>query len=271
MNKIFVCFTCERDLALLEAQYAAIMRAEPNADVYYVFESGEHAQGPVGSKVVSCEFSHNGNLIGLEAHYGMLQVMRQLSEANGKCDVIKIDSDCYFIGDYPKGFDLIGTAPGHGYYCKGCCYKISYSCICKAIEYLRKDYVDVTGRIEDGTISMISAIVSKPNKVRILNAYNVDDEGKPTTIHSCAFQSGYYNQPEGLDNVKHFIDCGDSIYINSYKEANLPIPLAKARALNFLLNYFQKKSENSQNSCDSEINKCNGYYDLQPLQSHPSR
>ena len=90
---------------------------------------------------------------------------------------------------------------------------------------------------------MISAIVSKPNKVRILNAYNVDDKGKPTTIHSCAFQSGYYNQPEGLDNVKHFIDCGDSIYINSYKEANLPIPLAKARALNFLLNYFQKKSD----------------------------
>lgn len=137
-QKVFVTFTCSRDLPLLEAQYAAIMRAEPNAVVYYVFESGDDAQGPVGSRVVTAGFSHNGNLIGIECHYGMLTVMKQLSEQHDNADIIKIDSDCYFISDFPSGYALIGTAPGRGYYCKGCLYKISYDCICKVLEYLRK-------------------------------------------------------------------------------------------------------------------------------------
>lgn len=242
-KKIFICFTCSRDLPLLEAQYAAIMRHDPSAVVYYVFESDDNAQGPVGSRVVTAGFSHNGNLIGLECHYGMLTCMKQLSEKHDQCDVVKIDADCYYINDYPGEYDLVGTAPGNGYYCKGCSYKISYQCICKVIDYLKNGYVDASGRCEDHIITMIAAIVSEPNRVKILNAYDLDENNQVTDVNSCIFQRGYYNNPEPLEKVKFWVDCGDSKYLNDYKESNLPVPLAKARALQFILNYFQKSSE----------------------------
>ena len=242
-KKIFITFTCSRDLPLLEAQYAAIIHHDPNAIVYYVFEENDDAQGPVGSRVVTSSFLHNGNLIGLQCHYGMLITMKQLSEKHENADVVKIDSDCYYINDYEGEYDLVGTAPGNGYYCKGCCYKISHRCICKVIDYLKSGYVDVSGRCEDHIISMISAIVSEPNMVRIFNAYDLDKDNNVTDVNSCIFQRGYYNEPGQLNKVKYWIDCGDSKYLNDYKEANLPVPLAKNRALEFILNYFQKSSE----------------------------
>ena len=244
-KKIFICFTCSRDLPLLEAQYAAIMRHDSSAVVYYVFESDDNAQGPVGSRVVTAGFSHNGNLIGLECHYGMLTCMKQLSEKHDQCDVVKIDADCYYINDYPGEYDLVGTAPGNGYYCKGCSYKISYQCICKVIEYLKNGYVDASGRCEDHIITMVSAIVSEPNRVKIFNAYDLDENNQVTDVNSCIFQRGYYSEPDALKKVKYWVDCGDSKYLNDYKKSNLPVPLAKARALEFILNFFSKMHQNS--------------------------
>lgn len=241
-KKIFVCFTCSRDLPLLEAHYAAIMLHDPSAVVYYIFEDNDDAQGPVGSRVVTAGFPHNGNLIGLQCHYGMLTCMKQLSAKHDNADVVKIDADCYYLNDYEGEYDLVGTAPGNGYYCKGCCYKISYNCICKVIDYIFNGYVDVSGRCEDHIISMISAIVSEPNKVKIFNAYDLNENNEVTEVNSCIFQRGYYNEPEPLSKVKNWIDCGDSKYTKEYTEANLPVPLAKARALEFILNYLQKSS-----------------------------
>lgn len=239
-KKIFVCFTCSRDLPLIQAQYDAIMRYDSNAIVYYVYEPEDDAQGPVGSRVVTANFAHNGNLIGLACHYGMLKCMKQLSENHDNCDVVKIDADCYYINDYPGDYDLVGTAPGNGYYCKGCCYKISYACVCRVIRYLESGYVDVNGRCEDHIITMVSAIVSEPNRVKIYNAYDLNEANEVTDVNSCIFQRGYYNEPDALSKVKYWVDCGDSKYLNDYKESNLPLPLAKARALEFILNFFSK-------------------------------
>lgn len=44
-----------------------------------------------------------------------------------------------------------------------------------------------------------------------------------------------------MERVVHYIDCGDLKYLNDYNEANLPAPLAKARAMDFLLDFFTKK------------------------------
>lgn len=241
MNRIFVCFTCSRDLPLLSAHYAAIMHLDPEAKVYYVFEPDDNPQGPMGSTVVTANFPHNGNLIGLQCHYGMLMAMKDLAELNENCDVVKIDSDCFLINDFPDGYELIGTAPGRGYYAKGCCYRLSYKCICNIIDYILDGYVDENGRCEDHLISMIAAIVSDANKVKILNAIDYNNQNEVSNINSCIFQSQYYSQPDVLQRVKFWIDCGDPVYLNDYKESNLPAPLAKARALDFLVTFFAKK------------------------------
>ena len=140
-KKIFVCFTCERDLPLLNAHFAAIRHTEPNAVVYYVFADGEKSQAPEGSYMLNVDFPRNGNLMGVQCHYGMLSTMQQLSEMNDKCDVVKIDSDCFYIHDFPDGYEMVGTAPGMGYYCKGCCYKISYNCVLKRTFPKKPHYV----------------------------------------------------------------------------------------------------------------------------------
>lgn len=228
----------------MDSMFKQLQKLSNDAKVYFVFEEAErdHAQAPVGSYMLCADFPHNGNLIGLQCHYGMLSVMKQLSEMNGKANVIKIDTDCFMCGlDWLQGlgnkYDMIGIAPGQGYFCKGTCYGISYKCICRVKSYLENGYNDLTGRIEDGTISMIAAITSKPNKVLILNAMNTDK----TDINSCVFKSGMYNNPEVIENVKGFIDCGDKKYTGSYIETNLPVELAKSRALEFLLNFFQNR------------------------------
>ena len=236
---------------MLQNQFNALQKCLPGAKVYYVYEETEKefAQAPVGSYMLTADFPHNGNLIGLQCHYGMLSVMKQLSEMNDNANVVKIDSDCYFINDgwldgLGEKYDMVGVAPGQGYFCKGTCYGISLNSIKKVMEYCRNDYVDLTGRIEDGTITMISAIVSEPNKVKIHNPMNADK----TKVISCIFQSGYYNQPEQLNIVEGFIDCGDSKYTSAYKESNLPISLAKARAMEFLFNFFENTSEENRTS-----------------------
>lgn len=207
MKRIFVCFTCSRDLPLLTAHYAAIMRSDPEAKVYYVFEPEDNAQGPVGSIVVTANFPHNNNLIGLQCHYGMLMAMKDLSELNGNCDVVKIDSDCYYISDFPGGYDLIGTAPSSGYYAKGCSYRLSYDCICRIIDYISKGYIDTNGRCEDNLISMVAAITSEPNKVKILNPLEFNEQNEISSVNSCIFQSIYYSKPDDLNKVKFWIDC----------------------------------------------------------------
>lgn len=251
MNKIFVCFTCRKDQVMLDSQFKALRKCLPDAKVYYVYEEAEKefAQAPVGSFVLTADFPHNGNLIGLQCHYGMLSVMKQLSEMNDNANVVKIDSDCYFINDgwldgLGEEYEMVGVAPGHGYFCKGTCYGITLNCIKKVMEYCGNDYVDLTGRIEDGTITMISAIVSEPNKVKIHNPMNADK----SKVTCCIFQSGYYTQADKLKIVEGYIDCGDSKYTNAYSESNLPIPLAKARALEFLFNFFQNTSEKDRTS-----------------------
>lgn len=156
---------------MLDAHYKAIKLNSPNSEVYYVFNEEEQAQGPKGSKVLTASFPRNGNLLGVDCHYGMLQVFKYISELHEKSDIIKIDSDTFYISDYEPGFDMCGTAPTGSYYCKGCQYKISYNCICRCMDYLTNGYCDDSRRIEDGVLSMVAAITSEPHKVKILNAF----------------------------------------------------------------------------------------------------
>lgn len=240
MSKIYCCFTCERDLPLINAHFAAIRRAEPFAKVYYIFDSEEKPQAPEGAYMLTTTFPRRGNLIGLQCHYGMLDTMRQLAEINKVDYVIKIDSDCYYLSDYEDGYSLIGTAPGTSYYAKGCCYKISYEAILNCINYLKSsNYQDTTGRLEDQLISMLCAITSQPDNVKILNAIDYDKDGEVESINSCIFQSNYFINPETLNHVNYWIDTGDKVFLNDYKESNLPPQLAKARSMDYLLNYFK--------------------------------
>lgn len=240
MNKIYCCFTCERDLPLLNAHYTAIKRAEPDAIVYYIFDSKENPQAPEGAYMLTTNFNRRLNLIGLECHYGMLETMRQLAEINKVDYVIKIDSDCYYLKDFDDGYSLIGTAPGTAYYCKGCCYKISYEAIINCINYLKTSgYQDVTGRIEDELITMLCAMTSQPGSVKILNAVEFNVKGEVSLINSCIFQSAYYSKTNDLNNVIYWIDTGDKVYLKEYEESNLPKPLAKSRSMEYLLNYYK--------------------------------
>lgn len=239
MNKVFVCFTCERDLMLLQLHCDAIHKAIPNAKVYYVFEDDEEGKvdAPLNGIKVFATFKHNGNLIGKDCHTGMLDTMRTISEANNNANIIKIDSDVIFINDewlntLGNVYDMVGTATMNGYYCKGTCYGMTHDLICKVLDYCGNDYIDLYGRIEDGTITMISAIVSEPNKVKILNTVNED----ASVVYACAFRHEFYSTPEAIKNISGFIDCGDSTYTKYYIDSNLPVHCAKHRAMSFVMN-----------------------------------
>lgn len=236
---IFVCFTCTRDCELLPLHFQAIRRAVPGAPVYYVYEmdDGEHAVVPAGAIKVLASFPHNGNLLGLKCHLGMLDTMRQLSERNGGIPAIKIDSDVIFIkGDFlaslGKEHDMVGAAPARDYYCKGTCYGMTRTLISKVIAYLRKDYIDLSDRLEDSTISMVSALVSDAGKVKIHNAMSADR----TDVLYCMFNNQLRQYPDVIRSIKGFIDCGDILYTRQYDNQTA----AKHEAMSFVSQVLQQ-------------------------------
>lgn len=218
MNKIFICFTCKRDEILLQKHFDACRNVCSTAKVYYIVEPCDNnVVVPKDAFKVISNFPHNGNLIGKQCHQGMLMTMLKLSEINNNADVVKIDSDCFLMGDewLQQNYDMIGTAPATSYYCKGCCYSISNALIKKVLDYISDSirYIDNTGRLEDSVITMIAAIVSEPNKVLIMNPI------KHNEIISCCFVEKYFNSDINfLKSVKGFIDCGDKCFTNKVEK-----------------------------------------------------
>lgn len=239
--RIYVCFTCLRDINLLPLHYAALCQAAPQARVYYVFtpEEGAQAVPPPGSYRVIMDFPRRGNLLGLDCHLGMLETMRLLSEANQNACAVKIDSDVYLRSDHfletlGTEHDMAGVAPAREYYCKGTCYGMTHSLIKKVIHYLTHGYIDRSGRLEDSTISMVAAIVSDANRVKIHNASNADR----TQILYSIFHDGFRKEPTLLQRISGFIDCGDPSYTSHYADA----PTAKADAMEFVHQHLSRSA-----------------------------
>ena len=235
--RIYVCFTCLRDSALLAPHHTALTRAVPGARVYYVFtpEEGAQAQVPEGAYRVRAEFPRNGNLIGLDCHLGMLRTMRYLSEMNGGAPAVKIDSDVVLLSDYflatlGAEHDMVGVAPAREYYCKGTCYGMTRDLIAKVIHYLENGYQDRSGRLEDSVISMVAALVSDAGRVRIHNVANRDNSEVLYTI----FHDAFRKEPHLLRSVRGFFDCGDKLYTSPYPDPTA----AKAEAMRFILQHL---------------------------------
>lgn len=233
-RNIYVCFTCLRDSALLPLHYTALKRALPGVRVYYVFEpeEGRQADVPEGAFRVLAPFPHNRNLLGLRCHLGMLQTMKHLSEQNGMANAIKIDADVilrsdYFLSTLGTEHDMVGVAPAQVYYCKGTCYGMTHSLICKTIQYLSHGYMDLSDRLEDSTISMAAAIVSDANRIRIHNARSADGSEFLYSIFTRRLQQ----EPRFISSIRGFIDCGDPIYTRDFPDAIE----AKAAAMRFIL------------------------------------
>lgn len=232
-QNIYVCFTCLRDLALLPLHHEALMHAVPGAAVYYVFTPAEREQArvPKGSFLAIADFPRNGNLLGLDCHLGMLRTMLFLSGRHQGANVVKIDSDIYFRSDYfletlGSEHDMVGVAPAREYYCKGTCYGMTHTLITKVIHYLTHGYRDLSGRLEDSTISMVAAIVSDADKVRI---HNVMEEGASEALYS-AFIAQHMEDPALLRPIRGFFDCGDRVYTAGHADSTA----AKERAMRFI-------------------------------------
>lgn len=238
-RNLYVCFTCLRDSSLLPIHYTALQSAVPGAPVYYVYDKHEAggATVPAGAFKVQADFPRNGNLMGLECHLGMLKTMQFLARRHPQANVVKIDSDVFLLSDYflstlGTEHDMVGVAPAKSYYCKGTCYGMTTSIIDKVIHYLSDDYQDRSNRLEDSVISMVAAIVSEANKVRIHNVANADGSDILYTI----FHKGFLEFPDALNNVHGFLDCGDPLYTSDYPDATA----AKTKAMQFVLQHLRK-------------------------------
>ena len=102
----------------------------------------------------------------------------------------------------------------------------------KVIHYLSDGYQDRSNRLEDSVISMVAAIVSEANKVRILNAANADESEILYTI----FHKGFLEFPDALHNVRGFLDCGDPLFTSDYPDSTA----AKVKAMQFVLQHLRK-------------------------------
>lgn len=235
----FVCFTCTRDAALLHPHYEAIARALPAAPVYYVYEpeDGAQAQVPAGSCKVLAGFPHNGNLLGLNCHLGMLKTMQAIARRHPGACIVKIDSDVVllnadFFASLGREHDMVGVAPSKVYYCKGTCYGMTAALITRVISYLSGDYIDLSDRLEDSTISMAAAIVADANRVKI---HNCKVRGKNEFLYSI-FHKQFLEMPSLLHQVRGFFDCGDPLYTSAYPDT----VAAKAKAMQFILQHLRK-------------------------------
>lgn len=236
----YVCFTCLRDEPLLPLHYAAIMRADPQAEVYYQVEQAEADQIkiPQGAYLLPAPWSHNGNLCGYEALRGIIETYKLVADNTGRV-VVKIDADTLLVSSGWLGIvgdgkaDLVGYSPNTTLYAKGTCYAISKTGIDAVIEQLQSgSYWECnSARIEDGVISMLCAIGTDKNRVRILQPKLPDNSLILYTI----FTHSFYSQPDALKRVKCVIDCGDPLLVTPYRAARLDIVEGKRRAMRFTL------------------------------------
>ena len=120
------------------------------------------------------------------------------------------------------------------YYCKGTCYGMTRTLISKVIAYLRKGYIDLSDRLEDSTISMVSALVSDAGKVKIHNAMSADR----TDVLYCMFNDQLRQYPDVIRSIKGFIDCGDILYTRHYDNPTA----AKREAMSFVFSTLQQPS-----------------------------
>lgn len=240
----YVCFTCKRDEPLLQIHYNAIKRADPEGEVYYQVEEKEanDIRIPEGAFLLPAKWSHNGNLCGIEALKGIIHTYKLIAE-NTNRTVVKIDSDTILISKGWLGIvgdgkaDMIGFAPATGLYCKGTCYGISKKGIKAILDILESgSYWENSSRIEDGVITMLCAIGTGKNRVKILQNKLPDD----SIILYSVFNHRFYNNPEALKRIKCVIDCGDPSYIHLYNMARLDPIEAKKRAMKFILHTVYK-------------------------------
>ena len=241
----YLCFTCKRDEALLPLHYAAIMKADPLAEVYYQVEDKDSdIRIPEGSYLLPASWQHNGNLCGLEALKGMLHTYKLVADNTNRA-VVKIDADTILLS---KGWlnivgsgkaDMVGYAPMTNYYCKGTIYALSKQGINAVIEQLQSGtYWECNSpRIEDGVISMLAAIGTDKDRVKILQPKMPDN----SIVLYTAFTHGFYSNPDALKRVRCVVDCGDPALINIYLSAHLDTIEAKKRAMRYTLHTFYKE------------------------------
>lgn len=244
-NFAYVCFTCKRDEPLLPLHYNAIMRADPQAEVYYQVEESEadSIRIPEGAYLLPAKWSHNGNLCGYDALRGIIETYKLVAD-NTNRTVVKIDADTVLLS---KGWlrlvadgkaDMIGYAPKSNYYCKGTCYALSQQGINGIIEQLQSGhYWEISNRIEDGVITMLCAMGTDKDRVKILQPRTPDSN----IVLYTAYNHAFYSNPDALKRVKCVIDCGDPALINLYRSARLDTIEAKRRAMRFCLHTFYGK------------------------------
>lgn len=242
----YVCFTCLRDEPLLNLHYAAIMKADPEGEVYYQVEEKEvdSIKIPDGAYLLPAAWSHNGNLCGIEALKGIINTYKMIADNTGRV-VVKIDADTILLSKGWLGIvadgkaDMIGYAPQTNLYCKGTAYAISSKGINAVIEQLQSgSYWENNARIEDGVVTMLCAMGTPKNRVKILQPRLPD----ASIVLYTVFNHGFYNNPDALRRVKCVVDCGDPALINLYRMARLDAVQAKKRAMRFTLHTFYKKN-----------------------------
>lgn len=221
----YICFTCKRDQELLPLHYCAIMKADPEAQVYYqVEEADKDLVIPEGSFLLPATWHHNKNLCGLEALLGMITTYKQVAD-NTNRNIVKVDSDTLLLSRawleplVAGQVDMIGYAPATNYYCKGTIYALSKQGIDAIITELKRGlYWECNNsRIEDGVITMLCAMGTDKGKVRILQPMTPDY----STILYTAFTPAFYDRPDALLKVKCVVDCGDTKLTSRYPDADI--------------------------------------------------
>lgn len=239
----FCCFTCKRDEALLPFHYAAIQLACPGAPVVYAVDAAEKDMAlPEGSRLLLTSWDRRGNLIGQHALVGILRSLARVAN-DYNAVAVKIDSDIMLTGtDWLRTIryrelGMVGICPGQLFCASGACYAMQWSTIEAALSYIASGfYFDAAQiRVEDETISMLSALVNPPGRVLFYQyAY-------PHTVLASIFKAEHFTDATPLQKVQAWVDCGDRKMLNQLFCQNRPKEDIKREAMERTLEVLKNK------------------------------
>lgn len=109
--------------------------SDPDGYVVYVIDKDDPE--PEGCYFVRSAFPRCGNLNGREAVMGEVLTMIQLCNTlcAGRC--VKIDTDTALLGtDWLPTDGFAGFHSCNGYYCTGCCYGLTMTCLLAMWDYV---------------------------------------------------------------------------------------------------------------------------------------
>ena len=238
----YISFVSDKDESILKLHSEAIRRFDSQSDIIYF--SASKVNVPKGTNNI--EGIDIGDRKGFNNLATMLTVFRTLAT---QYETIVVSNASAILTNPMAFINAIKNKQTFAWYALDnssslpniSCFIVSSATIEHIIDYISKTYYDVFNarNCMEVFLFALSAVL---NPAQLAISQGVMPDGSSATY--AIWSSSLFNQPEKIDDVSVFIECGHLSYLQPYALARLDLWQQIKRAERFILHFLKKMANN---------------------------